>query len=76
MGISDCPAIWQIGSRDSLIQPDWAAAAVDRMRRSYQAMNADDMLVIDRFDGGHEWNWQHVLPRLQQVLQHTDASQQ
>ncbi len=34
--IAPRPAIWQIGSSDSLIKPDWATAAIERMRRSYQ----------------------------------------
>src|SRR4029434_9979578 len=49
-------AVWEVGSRGGLVKQPWADAALDRMRRAYQAHNAADRLVVDRFEGGHQWH--------------------
>lgn len=49
-------AVWEAGLRDSLIKPDWANEALTRMQRAYDALNASDRLIVDRFDGGHQWH--------------------
>jgi hypothetical protein len=60
--------LWEIGSRDSLIAPQWADEALTRMRRAYQALSAEDRLQVDRFDGGHVWNGKVAYRLLEKVL--------
>jgi dienelactone hydrolase len=60
--------LWEVGSRDSLISPRWADAALGRMRRAYQALQVEDRLLVDRFDGGHVWNGRVAYPLLKKVL--------
>ena len=50
------PAVWEVGSRDGLIKPRWADEAITRMRRAYRALQADEQLIVDRFEGGHQWH--------------------
>jgi hypothetical protein len=45
-----------MGSRDNLVRPKWAEEAIGRMRLAYRALRADDHLLIDRFEGGHQWH--------------------
>lgn len=66
--IAPRPCVWEIGSRDGLISPDWAAKALERLRRAYRALNAGDQLQVDRFDGGHEWSGRVAYPLLRKVL--------
>jgi dienelactone hydrolase len=54
--IAPRPCIWEIGSKDGLIAPKWADAALERMRRAYKALDAEPQLHLDRFEGGHRWN--------------------
>jgi dienelactone hydrolase len=56
--IAPRPCVWEIGSRDSLISPRWADDALTRMRRAYQALGAEEKLLVDRFEGGHQWHGQ------------------
>jgi hypothetical protein len=62
-------AVWEVGSKDSLISPKWADEALTRMRRAYKAFDAEDRLIVDRFEGGHVWNGQVAFPLLEKVLQ-------
>jgi dienelactone hydrolase len=48
--------VWEAGSRDGLIKPQWADEAITRMRRAYHALQADERLIVDRFEGGHQWH--------------------
>ncbi len=66
--IAPRPAIWEVGTRDSLIAPRWADDALARMRRVYAALDAKDQLLVDRFDGGHEWSGRLAYPQLEKVL--------
>lgn len=66
--IAPRPAVWEAGTKDSLIEPKWAAEAEMRMRRAYKALGAEDRLIIDRFDGGHQWSWRVALPALEKAL--------
>lgn len=61
-------AIWEVGSRDGLIKPRWAEDALTRMRRVYTARDAKDQLLVDRFDGGHEWSGRLAYPQLEKIL--------
>jgi dienelactone hydrolase len=54
--IAPRPAVWEVGSRDGLMKPRWVAEATGRIERAYRALGADEKLVIDRFDGGHQWH--------------------
>jgi dienelactone hydrolase len=54
--IAPRPCVWEVGSRDPLISPDWAEKALVRLRRAYAALGAAQMLHVDRFDGAHEWH--------------------
>jgi dienelactone hydrolase len=54
--IAPRPCVWEVGDKDGLISPKWADRALDRMRRAYKALGAEDQLIVDRFDGGHRWN--------------------
>jgi dienelactone hydrolase len=44
------------GLRDPLIPQDWAERGLARIRRAYGAAGAPDRLIVDRFDGGHEFH--------------------
>jgi dienelactone hydrolase len=48
--------VWEVGSRDRLISARWADEALTRMRRAYKALGAEEKLVVDRFEGGHQWH--------------------
>jgi dienelactone hydrolase len=61
-------ALWEMGSRDGLIKPRWANEAIARMRRAYHALGADDRLIVDRFDGGHQWHGQVAYDVLAKAL--------
>jgi dienelactone hydrolase len=67
--IAPRPCVWEVGSRDDLIAPDWAAKAMERLRRAYKALGAEGELYVDRFEGGHEWSGRIGFGLLQKVLQ-------
>jgi dienelactone hydrolase len=66
--IAPRPCLWEVGSRDDLLSPRWVEANLNRMRRAYQALHAEDQLMVDRFDGGHVWHGQAAFPLLKKVL--------
>ncbi len=49
-------AVWEMGARDALIKPEWASQAVGRMRKVFEALGVSDRLIVDRFEGGHQWH--------------------
>jgi len=61
-------AVWEIGSRDGLIKPQWAETALARMRWAYRALGAEDRLIVDRFDGGHQWHGTTAYEVLEKAL--------
>jgi dienelactone hydrolase len=61
-------AVWEVGSRDSLSKPQWADEAIARMRRAYHALKADERLIVDRFEGGHQWHGNIAYDVLAKVL--------
>ncbi|HEY2414992.1 MAG TPA: alpha/beta hydrolase family protein [Pirellulaceae bacterium] len=61
-------AVWEMGSRDNLVKPKWAEEAIGRMRKAYRALGADDHLVIDRFEGGHQWHGEVGYKVMEQAL--------
>jgi dienelactone hydrolase len=66
--IAPRPCVWEIGSKDSLIDPLWAKRALERIGRAYEAAGAKDKLVVDRFEGGHIWNGKVAVPLMDKVL--------
>lgn len=66
--IAPRPCLWEVGTRDELIAPDWADAALARIRRAYRAAGAEEGLRVDRFDGGHQWHGDAAYPLLDAVL--------
>lgn len=66
--IAPRPCLWEVGSRDSLIDPRWADEALRRQRRAYQALDAINQLTVDRFDGGHVWHGKSATEWLNKVL--------
>jgi dienelactone hydrolase len=67
--IAPRPCVWEVGARDSLIAPKWADKALERMRRAYKALDAEEALQVDRFDGGHEWSGRVAYGVLEKGLQ-------
>lgn len=61
-------AVWEIGSRDSLIRQPWADDAITLMQKTYKAAGVEKNLVIDRFEGGHRWNGKVAHRVLAEVL--------
>lgn len=66
--IAPRPCLWETGSRDALIKPQWAEQALERMGRAYRALGADDRLMVDRFEGGHRWHGVAACELLDEVL--------
>jgi dienelactone hydrolase len=60
--------VWEVGSRDGLIPAKWADEALTRMRRAYKALDVEDQLQVDRFEGGHEWSGRVAYPLLEKAL--------
>ena len=61
-------AVWEAGLRDSLIKPEWSNEALSRMQRAYDALNVSDRLIVDRFDGVHQWHGSVAYDILANVL--------
>lgn len=66
--IAPRPCVWEIGSKDSLISPQWAAVFRRRLQRAYQAYGALNQLHFDEFDGGHQWNGRVAFPVFDEAL--------
>ena len=66
--IAPRPCLWEVGTRDPLITPQWAETALERIRHAYRALNAEDRLRIDRFEGDHQWHGTAAYPLLDEVL--------
>jgi len=54
--IAPRPMILELGVRDPLIPHDWAARGLERIRLAYAAAGASEHLIVDRFDGEHEFH--------------------
>jgi dienelactone hydrolase len=66
--IAPRPCLWQVGSRDKLLDPEWVQTALDRIGRIYQALGAPTNLRVDRFDGVHQWHGATAYPFLKEAL--------
>jgi dienelactone hydrolase len=60
--------LWEVGSKDKLIDPLWAYEILLRQRRAYKALDAADRLSVDRFDGGHVWHGKAAALLLEKTL--------
>ena len=60
--------LWEVGSRDKLLPPEWVEEALQRIRRAYRAYGAEQELRVDRFEGGHRWNGEMAQSILEKVL--------
>jgi dienelactone hydrolase len=66
--IAPRPCLWQVGSRDKLLDPEWVQTALERIGRAYRAFGAEAQLKVDRFEGGHEWHGLTAYPFLKDIL--------
>lgn len=69
--IAPRPCVWETGSRDGLIVPKWDEVFRGRLRRIYSALDAEDHLHFDRFEGGHQWSGRVAFPLFDEVLKST-----
>jgi dienelactone hydrolase len=54
--IAPRPMVVEWGLQDPLIPHDWAERGLQRIRRAYAASGSPDNLVLDRFDGQHQFH--------------------
>ena len=66
--IAPRPAVWETGSQDRLIVPEWDERFRARLRRIYHAAGVPQNLHFDRFEGGHRWSGQVAMPLFDQLL--------
>jgi dienelactone hydrolase len=66
--IAPRPCVWETGSKDGLIVPEWADRFRGRLERTYKAWGVPQNLQYDRFDGGHRWNGEVAYPLFDKVL--------
>ncbi len=71
--IAPRPCVWEVGSQDPLMPEQWVREAATRMERAYKALGAENRLVVDRFEGGHEWHGKVAFPLLDEFLQNSTA---
>ena len=66
--IAPRPALWEVGLRDGLMVKEWIPRAWDRIQRVYRALEAEEHLSMDSFDGHHRWNGVMATPLLASIL--------
>lgn len=66
--IAPRPCVWEVGSKDGLVKPEWAKEAITRISRAYRAFGAPQNLIVDNFTGGHRWNGKVGVPLLKKIL--------
>ncbi len=66
--IAPRPAVWETGSQDRLIVPEWDERFRARLRRIYHAAGVPQNLHFDRFEGGHRWSGRVATPLFDQLL--------
>lgn len=66
--IAPRPVVFEVGSRDGLIKPEWAQKALHRIGNAYKTLGAEKHLHVDRFEGGHRWNGKVADAMLKKVL--------
>ncbi len=60
--------IWETGSQDKLIVPDWKEKAIERLEKAYQAAGYPNRLQIHNFEGGHRWDGITAIALLEKML--------
>ncbi len=66
--IAPRPCVWETGSSDKLIVPEWDQVFKDRLQRAYDAHGAGGNLRFDKFEGGHQWSGKIAFPLFEEVL--------
>ena len=66
--IAPRPCVWETGSRDGLIVPEWDDLFRSRLRTAYASLGAENELHFDRFEGGHQWSGRLAFPIFAKVL--------
>ena len=66
--IAPRPCVWETGSTDGLIVPEWDEVFRTRLRQAYSSFGAADQLHFDRFEGGHVWSGRIAYPLFDRVL--------
>ena len=66
--IAPRPCVWETGSKDRLIVPEWDDIFRKRLQNAYQALGAKQNLVFDQFEGGHRWNGIVAYPLFDKIL--------
>jgi hypothetical protein len=65
------PMLVESGTQDDLFPYATAAESVRCTRLVYEQLGADDRLVHDIFEGGHQWHGAEALPFLDHWLRQT-----
>lgn len=60
--------LWEVGKRDPLISKEWADIGLERIRRAYRALSAEDKLEIEWHEGDHRWNGVRAYDLLEEAL--------
>ena len=66
--IAPRPCVWETGSKDGLIVPEWDDVFRKRLQNAYRALGMEKSLVFDRFEGGHRWNGKVAYPLFEKTL--------
>ena len=62
------PCLWEAGTKDALIKPDWATKAKARLAKAYAASGKPENLRFRHFEGKHAWDGVDALPLLERAL--------
>jgi dienelactone hydrolase len=65
--IAPRPCVWETGTKDALIKPEWAEIAKTRLRSAYAAAGTAEQLQFHQFEGGHSWG-KTAVPMLGKIL--------
>ncbi len=66
--IAPRPCLWEVGNQDALMVKNRIGPALEVMRRAWRALDADNNLDVDFFEGGHQWNGVKAWPFLAKSL--------
>ena len=66
--IAPRPCVWEVGSEDPVITPEWDRLFRQRLAKTYRALGATDRLQFDDFEGWHRWNGKVAFPLFEREL--------